>query len=400
MSITAAPKPAKRPTDRKEQIARAAARAFAEFGYRNVSVGHIAAEVGITGRAIYRHFPSKHDLLVHTIFEALDALDPAVASDPERDDAATQIDSIFDASATIATERRELGVLLQREIRHLDEARRAEFYRRIDAAGLTVRLLLLKHRPELSDRDAELLARSAYAALASPSYHRATLPSGHAEQLIRGIVSAVLNTRALPRGEVGERAVDRTAALRVSRREEVLAAAIRLFAQRGYAATRMEDVGATVGIAGPSIYEHFTSKADLLMAALTRGAQWAEYALSRALSGAWSPSDALRSVVDSYSNFVLEHTDLVRVFQDEITSLPRSEQHVLRRMQHDYISEWIAALAAVRPDLPEPHARYLIGAVLGIIHDSVRPPAAPREGLQHTLREIAMDILTIGKAEG
>src|SRR5262249_5718752 len=55
-----------------------------------------------------------------------------------------------------------------------------------------------------------------------------------------------------------------------SRREAVLAGATRLFRQRGYHAVSMDDIGAAVGIAGPSVYRHFASKADLLCAACTR----------------------------------------------------------------------------------------------------------------------------------
>jgi AcrR family transcriptional regulator len=53
-------------------------------------------------------------------------------------------------------------------------------------------------------------------------------------------------------------------AARSSRRGAILAAALELFAVRGYRATSMADIGARVGIRGPSIYKHFASKQEIL----------------------------------------------------------------------------------------------------------------------------------------
>jgi AcrR family transcriptional regulator len=50
------------------------------------------------------------------------------------------------------------------------------------------------------------------------------------------------------------------------RREEVVAAAARIFAERGYAAVGMRDVAEAVGIRGASLYHHFASKEDILYA--------------------------------------------------------------------------------------------------------------------------------------
>jgi hypothetical protein len=48
-----------------------------------------------------------------------------------------------------------------------------------------------------------------------------------------------------------------------SRRQALLVHATRLFAQRRHSGVGIEDVGASLGIAGPSIYNHFSSKSEL-----------------------------------------------------------------------------------------------------------------------------------------
>jgi len=52
----------RRPTDRKQQIARASAEAFSALGYHGVSMEAIAARVGISAAALYRHYSSKYEL--------------------------------------------------------------------------------------------------------------------------------------------------------------------------------------------------------------------------------------------------------------------------------------------------------------------------------------------------
>jgi AcrR family transcriptional regulator len=50
----------KRPRDRKDRIAQVAAELFCARGYHGVSLDEIAAAVGISAPAVYRHFPNKY----------------------------------------------------------------------------------------------------------------------------------------------------------------------------------------------------------------------------------------------------------------------------------------------------------------------------------------------------
>jgi len=65
----------------------------------------------------------------------------------------------------------------------------------------------------------------------------------------------------------------RTKALRWERRpderpNELLEAALRIFAERGYASTRLEDVAASVGVTKGTIYHYFATKEELLLRAI------------------------------------------------------------------------------------------------------------------------------------
>ena len=390
--MTAVPEPAdrtivRRPRDRKRQIADTAARLFCARGFHRVGVDEVAAEVGITGGAIYRHFGNKGDLLARTVADAVDGLEAALTVVDDQAEAA----EVVGALAGLAVEQRHLAVLLDREARHLEPDERARHLRRI--AGIVHRMegVVQRTRPDLGAADVAVLMRAAAAVVASPAYHRATLPPGRAEALLVAMVMAVLTTTALPRQEPGPGTAP-TAPPRAARREALLAAATTLFARHGYSAGTMEEIGAAAGIAGTSIYQHFPGKADLLAAAFTRGAEWLQFGVSEALAAASDPSEALHLVVRSYAEFVLGHTDLIGLLLTEFVHLPEGEIESLRRTQHAYVTEWVELLRQAQPALTEPEARFRTHGALAIINDAARP-GPPLVDRPEALADLAMAAL-------
>jgi AcrR family transcriptional regulator len=391
----------RRPRDRKAQIASTAAGLFSELGYHRVSIEDIAGAVGITGRAIYRHFDNKYDLLATTIFEDVDRVEALFQDAGHEGDASALLASSMASIAQTMLERRNLGVLVLRESRYLEPADRAKLDRRLDAIAQRLQTLLRAARPELDDEAAMFLARYAMAVLTSPSFHNAQLSRTAGVDLLQAMALAVFGTSAFAsrrddedRDHAAGTASDVSRVDRASRRETVLAAAVDLFAERGYAAVRMEDVGAAVGIAGPSIYEHFTSKVDLLMAAMTRGAEWLQFGLARSLDSGGTAAERLTLVLRSYVDFCLRQSDLMGVFLSESIHLPEEKRHVLRRVQHEYVAEWIRLLVSVRPSLTEPEAHFITHGVLGIANDVARTGYGRRRAdIEDVLVSIGLDVL-------
>ncbi|MCX2932267.1 helix-turn-helix domain containing protein [Mycobacterium sp. CVI_P3] len=58
-----------------------------------------------------------------------------------------------------------------------------------------------------------------------------------------------------------------------ARREMILAAAVRVFAHRGYDAATLQDVADLVGVTRPAVHHHFPGKAPLYRAALDRACE-------------------------------------------------------------------------------------------------------------------------------
>jgi AcrR family transcriptional regulator len=58
----------------RAQLLEAAAEVFSEQGYAGASISAIADRAGVTSGALYRHFESKADLLLHVVEQAVHAL--------------------------------------------------------------------------------------------------------------------------------------------------------------------------------------------------------------------------------------------------------------------------------------------------------------------------------------
>lgn len=78
----------------------------------------------------------------------------------------------------------------------------------------------------------------------------------------------------------------------------IMKAAGDLLVVRGYHETSLDDIAARVGISKGTIYLHFASKEDLVLALLKQGTESFMQALDSILSGSGSPSEKLGAIID------------------------------------------------------------------------------------------------------
>lgn len=146
-----------------------------------------------------------------------------------------------------------------------------------------------------------------------------------------------------------------------------MASAGRLFAERGYHAVGLGEIGAPIGIAGPTIYQDFPSKLDLLAAILHRGNEALWLDLHCALAEATDAEDALRRVVGCYATIVARTSGVVSALLTEVADLPDGPRATFVEARQDYVREWVGLLRAWRTDLDEPAARVLVHAALAVV---------------------------------
>ncbi len=159
-----------------------------------------------------------------------------------------------------------------------------------------------------------------------------------------------------------------------SRRERVLTEAAELFRRHGFAAVSMEDIGKAAGIAGPSVYRHFPSKASLLTAIGRRAGDRVMVAADHALRVS-APSDereALRRLADSYVRVLTGPPELLVFFSVDHVHIDEKDRSELSRIQRDYVTQWVRLLEAVHPGLDTREAKIIVHAALTIANDLAR----------------------------
>jgi len=156
-----------------------------------------------------------------------------------------------------------------------------------------------------------------------------------------------------------------------SRREQILRAAARLFAERGARAVGVDDVGAAVGVTGPAIYRHFASKDAMLAEMLLRISE-------RLLDGGRSvvaaagpdPRAQLQALIAFQTDFALDNPALITVQDRDLASLPEADAAQVRRLQRRYVEVWVTVLARLHPGADAEACRARAHAVFGLINST------------------------------
>jgi len=121
-----------------------------------------------------------------------------------------------------------------------------------------------------------------------------------------------------------------------ARRQELARQAARLFAEKGFHGTSMEDVASAIGVQKPSLYEYVSSKQDLLYETMRDGAQ-AFHAALDSIDERLPAVDKLRLALRAHLHVVAEQLDVATVFVREWRYLegPRGEQFVAERRRYE-----------------------------------------------------------------
>ncbi|MFI2032457.1 SACE_7040 family transcriptional regulator [Streptomyces buecherae] len=175
-----------------------------------------------------------------------------------------------------------------------------------------------------------------------------------------------------------------------TRREQILAEAARLFAERGFHGVGVDEIGAAVGISGPGLYRHFAGK-DAMLAELLVGISerllaggkqrvaQANRSAGPAAEAAAEPAAVLDSLIDGHIDFALDDRPLITLHDRELGQLRESDRKLVRQLQRQYVELWVDVVRALRPDASEGEARAAVHAVFGLLNST------PHLGSAHSL---------------
>lgn len=156
-------------------------------------------------------------------------------------------------------------------------------------------------------------------------------------------------------------------------RADVVAAAGRLFAERGYHGTSMRDLGKELGLLGSSLYSHVESKQDLLVEVVEEGARLFEESAARALQSEATAAEDMNRLISGHVDVVLDNVDISRTFLNEARMLDADHRTRVVEARDHYEKAFRSVLrrgvvdGSFRPDLDPKTTSIFILSVLNAI---------------------------------
>ena len=177
---------------------------------------------------------------------------------------------------------------------------------------------------------------------------------------------------------------------RGNRRAEILDAAARVFAARGFHGVPIEDIGGAVGVSGPALYRHFSGKEALLAEMLLGISSRLRDSAVEVVTASASPAETLDALLDAHITFALEQPALITVHDRELGNVPERERRQIRRLQRLYVEEWVTVLAELHPSCPAARLRAATHAVFGLLNSTPHSAGElPPEAMRPLLRAMA-----------
>jgi AcrR family transcriptional regulator len=121
-------------------------------------------------------------------------------------------------------------------------------------------------------------------------------------------------------------------------RQEILRTAARLFQQRGYDATSMNDVAAALKLSKGGLYHHFQSKDEILFEIMNHAMEITEERVLNPVRGVPDPEQRLRALIRLHIEVVLSPRDReITVMLHENHPLPPSLRKRINARKKDYV---------------------------------------------------------------
>lgn len=187
-------------------------------------------------------------------------------------------------------------------------------------------------------------------------------------------------------------------------RQQVLDAAIRTLAERGYASTSIGDIARAAKMSKGAVHYHFESKQDLIAQVLDRCADAMRQRVREAWEAESDPAAKVRRAIGEMRRLRRDSIPELRVLSDMLAqglhdaAIRTQIAALFEANRKEVIEHLVRSLAelGLQPAIPlEVVPRLLLGAIDGIaLHDFFDPPSeAEDEAIQQALEGIVLSLL-------
>ncbi len=187
------------------------------------------------------------------------------------------------------------------------------------------------------------------------------------------------------------------------KRERILEEAVKLFYERGFTGTTLDDIAAELGVTKPFIYTHFRGKVELLAALCKPTIELSLDAVASAAVGPGTPASRLRAAITDFTKIVLRRQANIAIFFREEKNLSRealAEINALRKQFDQVLTEMLAqGIASGDFEITDPSVAALaLGGMISWAYTWYRPNG--RLSLEQTADHMADLALRMAGAFG
>lgn len=180
-------------SDRRSQLLAAAEQLMADRGYLAVRLEDIGAAAGVSGPAIYRHFPNKESLLVELLVgistRLLAGAQSVLAQAP---DPGAALDGLIEFHLDFALSEPGLIRIQDRDLDNLPAAAQQQV-RRAQRRYVEIWVSVLRSlNPGLAESDARVMAHAAFGLLNSTQHSTKAAEQGQPREVLRAMTAAAL----------------------------------------------------------------------------------------------------------------------------------------------------------------------------------------------------------------
>lgn len=108
---------------------------------------------------------------------------------------------------------------------------------------------------------------------------------------------------------------------RKNRREQIFDVGARLFAEKGYERTSLQEVADALGVTKPALYYYYSSKEELLFEVMSFCIDRVTHDLEEISVSPGTPSQRLAEFIQRYVHFFADHPDELTLLSTELDSL-------------------------------------------------------------------------------
>lgn len=150
-------------------------------------------------------------------------------------------------------------------------------------------------------------------------------------------------------------------------KRKIFETSMRLFAEKGYDSTSIEEITATVGVAKGTLYYHFSSKEEIFNFLIQEGIKLLQNSIEIKTSGHVSTIDKIKAIILIQIKVTVKYENLISILLSQIWG-NESRNIVCQRCVFDYIKtiENIIQNGIDIGELPNIDAEILATSIFGL----------------------------------